>query len=307
VRNLEGDTRAVQAALNRFLPIDGGPAPLLKVDGICGPLTKAEIVHFQEKWDLKPKNSDTVDGIVDPAGPTIDRLRAGPGRVPSGPTEFSERIPDVRQVVTAANAAIEAAIFHLQFGNRSGLLPSVNQLGQIAAARAERNFHISQSKTAISSLGTVQRIYFAMLTAIGHVPRGIILAVDEPPEVAVGAFMFSVAGGYSIQDPTALIDGTNLAVGSIYVCPKARALSKEAFAYVMIHELAHFVGPKSPEKPGEADIGIHDFGYFHRGTIGRLSSDQATHNADSFAQFAFDAIGKPNFNILTLGSATGRP
>ena len=41
-------------------------------------------------------------------------------------------------------------------------------------------------------------------------------------------------------------------------------------------------------------------GYFFRTPAGyrRLTPDQALHNADSYAQFAYDAVGKPDFHIL---------
>lgn len=299
VRNLAGDTRKVQEALNRFLPRDGGPEPKLKIDGICGPLTKATILSLQNKYNLTPKASDTPDGIVDLEGPTIDRLRAGPGRVVDGPTEFFARIPKVLGIATAARAALDAAIFNLQFSGRPGGLPGLDQAGQAAVDRADRHFHIRKTKDPVARLQSIQKIYFGMQTAIGFVPRGLFLAVDEPPESAVGAFFFTVGGGYYIRDPKAKFDGTDLPVNSIYICPKGRALSEDGFAYGMIHELAHFVGPEHPSKAGEADLAIVDFGAFHRGTIAKLTADQAIRNADTYAQFAFDVIGKPNFNIST--------
>jgi hypothetical protein len=299
VRNLPADTRKIQVALNRFQPRDGGPDPQLVVDGVCGPLTKATILSLQKKFNLTPKAKDTPDGIVDVNGPTIDRLRAGPGRVPDGPKEFFARIPQVLGIATAARAALDAAIFRLQFGTRPGGLPGLDQLGQLAVNRADRHFHINSTQDPIARLRKVQQIFFRMQTAIGFVPKGMFLAVDEPPESAVGAFFFTVSGGFDIRDPDAKFDGTDLPVNSIYICPKGRALSEDGFAYGMIHELAHFVGPEHPDKVGEADLSITDIGAFHQGTIARLSADQAIRNADSYSQFAFDVIGKPNFNVNT--------
>jgi hypothetical protein len=303
VRNLPGDTRKIQTALNRFPPRDGGPDPKLVVDGDCGRLTKGTILSLQKKFNLTPKKKDTPDGIVDVNGPTIDRLRAGPGRVPDGPKEFFARIPQVVGIATAARAALDAAIFRLQFGTRPGGLPGLDQLGQLAVDRAERHFHINSTQDPIARLRKVQQLFFRMQTAIGFVPKGMFLAVDEPPESAVGAFFFTVAGGFDIRDPDAKFDGTDLPVNSIYICPKGRALSEDGFAYGMIHELAHFVGPQHPDKADDPDFAITDIGAFHRGTIARLSADQAIRNADSYSQFAFDAIGKPNFNVDT-GSFT---
>jgi len=69
-------------------------------------------------------------------------------------------------------------------------------------------------------------------------------------------------------------------------------LDQEAFAYVMIHELGHFVGP-----PDGNQNHITDYGYKHNPRSGfgyeRLYPWHRTHNADSIAQFAFDAAGAP--------------
>lgn len=308
VLNRTADVRAVQNALNRFPVLDGGPDPKLVPDGICGPLTKDAIVFFQRKFGLTPgeRTDIDVDGIVDVDGPTIQRLRSGPNRVSNGTTEFFERIPDVMRTATAASAALEAAIFQLQFPNRPGTLPSLNQLGQLAVARADRHFHVSATRDPVARLRQAQRIYLGMQTAVGHVPQGLFLALDEPPESTVGAHAFTASGGFFIRDETAVFDGTDLHVNSIYICPKGRALSPNGFTYVMIHELAHYVGPESPSRPGEADLAIHDFGAFHRGTIGRVTADLALRNADTYAQFAFDAIGKPNFDVRTARAGPAR-
>jgi hypothetical protein len=295
VLNRPDDTRTIQAALNRFPPIQGGPSPPLVVDGGCGKLTRDAILHFQRKWDLTPKGAKDADGVVDVEGPTIDRLRAGPGRVTDAPAEFLSKIPRVMQVVTAARAALLAAKAHLQLSGLPGRLGALSELGELALDRADRHFHVRATLDAMARLDRAQSLYLAMQTAIGYVPQGIVLALDEPPEMAVGAFMFSASGGYHARGRDDVLDGTDLPAGSIYVCPKARALSHEAFAYVMVHELAHFCAP-------ETGPGVHDFpgGYFHRSEAGyrRLTADQAIRNADSYAQFAFDAAGKRDFNVL---------
>jgi hypothetical protein len=68
--NLPADVRTVQELLNNVPPGEGGPQPGLKVDGICGPKTRAAIQAFQLKqfgWHL-------ADGRVDPGKQTITRL-----------------------------------------------------------------------------------------------------------------------------------------------------------------------------------------------------------------------------------------
>ena len=70
---------------------------------------------------------------------------------------------------------------------------------------------------------------------------------------------------------------------------KAHTLAGGAFAYVFIHELAHYVGPVQPK--------IDDVAYFKRdpAKFRWLGPDQAFWNADSYAQLAFAAVGRPDW------------
>ena len=117
-----------------------------------------------------------------------------------------------------------------------------------------------------------------MLVAIGHIPQGVILAMDEPPEIAVGSFMFTFMGGYNLLTSKENFKGISLA--SIYLCPKSKTLDQDAFVYAMIHELAHYVGPTKN--------GIDDFAYFHKDPVkyANLFSPLRTRNADCYSQFA---------------------
>jgi Putative peptidoglycan binding domain len=147
-QNFPDDVRTIQAALNRFTPLEGGPEPRLDEDGLCGPKTRKAISHFQEKWDLKPKNSKVPDGIGDPEGPTIQRLRKGSGAISNLPAEFLGRIPRVIGVTTAARSALTLAKSFLQRGNAPlppQRLPSLGLLGQAEAQKVDRHFHINKS------------------------------------------------------------------------------------------------------------------------------------------------------------------
>ena len=52
---------------------------------------------------------------------------------------------------------------------------------------------------------------------------------------------------------------------------------------------------------GPKDNGVDDFAYFHKdpNKYANLSPALTLRNADCYSQFAYDAIGKANFNILT--------
>jgi hypothetical protein len=291
-RNRPDDVRAIQAALNRFTPLEGGPQPLLVVDGLCGPKTRKAIYHFQEKWDLKPKNWKVPDGIVDPEGPTIQQLRKGGGAIPNLPAEFIARIPRVMGVITAARSALTLAKSFLQRASSPIAphpLPALGLLGQAEARKVDRHFHVNKTGNPLPRLGQIETMFLNMLTAIGHVPQGVVLAADEPPSMAQSSFMFTFAGGYHLRGRDDTFEG--IPVGSIYLCPKSRTLGQDGFTYAMIHELAHFTGPTAN--------GVTDHAYFHKNPqrYRALPPDLAFHNADCYSQFAFDAIGKSDFNI----------
>ena len=77
--NMAPDVITVQELLDDVPPAEGGPNPLLKVDGKCGPKTKAAIQQFQLKhfgWKL-------ADGRVDPDGPTLATLNEIANRNPT--------------------------------------------------------------------------------------------------------------------------------------------------------------------------------------------------------------------------------
>jgi hypothetical protein len=86
-KNLEGDVFTIQQLLNGVLPAFGGPVVKLKVDGICGPKTKAAIQNFQ----LKQFGWPGADGRVDPGKRTLARLNElsfgslDPPKPPDGP------------------------------------------------------------------------------------------------------------------------------------------------------------------------------------------------------------------------------
>lgn len=298
VSNRPDDVRAIQDALNRFSPLEGGPITKLKVDGLCGPNTRAAIRRFQEEWGLRPKGWKVVDGIVDVEGPTIERLRKGAGTIANLPAEFARQIPNVMRILTTTRTALAAARFHLRLGGGGSPITTISDL---AAEKLDKHFHVRQLRSPVSRLDEVDRVYLAMQTAIGHIPQGVILALPKPPSFAMTAYMFAAPGGYHRpRGRDALLEG--LHPGSIYMCPPARTLTSDGFAHVMIHELAHYIGPTGAQPTSQEPVsrGITDHAYFHKGggtAYARLSADQAFRNADSYAQFAFEAIGKPDFNV----------
>jgi hypothetical protein len=286
--NRSADVKKIQAALNRFSPLEGGPAEKLDVDGIAGKLTKAAIHHFQEKFDIEFRGKDVHDGIVDVDGPTIHRLREGPeSLIPDAPGFFFAEIPKVIGIVTAAQAALSLAQARLDLPRPLGPIPP----------GLEKHFHARTKAEKRSTIQVAQKVYTSSQAAIGHIPQGRVLALDEPPETEVRSFMFSVIGGFNLPfDPKTKrvpqIQG--LDVDRIYITPKARAMTSEQFCYAMIHELAHFVSDAFGIPP------IDDFAYFHkqRAKYDALNNFLSVRNADCYSRFAFEAIGRGDLQIL---------
>ena len=68
--NRPDDARTIQSALNEVPSTKGGPSPALKVDGIVGPKTIAEIRRFQQT------HGTVVDARIDPTGRTLIALNS---------------------------------------------------------------------------------------------------------------------------------------------------------------------------------------------------------------------------------------
>lgn len=279
-RNYPDDVKKVQEALNRFPPNEGGPSPKLVVDGIVGPKTSGAISAFQRKQFGVGK----ADGVVDVGMRTDERLAGVTSTYSSLPAEMMQHIPRALSIINIARSTISAArTFKLNGGG--GFVG----FGQASWNKVVKHFQVDKFPDWSSQLDWLNRIYIGMETAIGHIPMGMILLADEPANSNEGAFAFTFAGGYEPSERNKTYQG--MSRGSVYLCPKMQTMKQDAFAYVLIHELAHFVGPT-----GQTGVQVDDYGYRHKPGYDALVPWQRVHNADNFAQFSFDAIGKP-FNL----------
>jgi len=275
--NHPDDVRTVQRALNGFPHSEGGPETPLSLNGVCDRQTIHAIVFFQKKWGLKNRWG-VIDGIIDVEGGTIERLRKGSGHRENPLEDFMKNIPRVIEVLTAVKAAMTLA-----------RLPAWFSGGNPERKRIDRHFHITRASDPDKRIGEIETIYQNMLTAIGYIPRGVIVATEEPPQFAQGSYMFTFEGGYHKSNTNETWN--NLPVSSIYLCPNARTLSRDAFVYAIIHELAHYTGAM--------ENGITDYAYFHKDPVKyrQLLPDMAYRNGDCYAQYAYDVVGMRDFNI----------
>jgi hypothetical protein len=99
--NRHDDVVTVQELLNQVPPDEGGPQPVLTVDGLCGPKTNAAIQKFQ----LHHFGWGGADGRVEPGRQTIAKLNEydRPSRKPApaklASTQFTIRRVDDSKIV----------------------------------------------------------------------------------------------------------------------------------------------------------------------------------------------------------------
>jgi len=280
-RNAADDVRKVQTALNRFPPSEGGPSPALVVDGKLGPLTMKGITGFQKKHF----GIGDADGVVDPGKRTDKELCNAAGTYADLPAEMLKHRARTLHIISLARMSVDRARYF-----KTGK-PNTWGIGKSDWDKAVKHFQIDMFPGPngwSNALSWVDGIYLNMQTALGYVPRGLVLATDEPASSNQGAYAFTFAGGYDLSQRNQKWQG--IPKGSIYLCAPMQNLDSDAFAYVLIHETAHYVGPTD-----ETQNSITDYGYAHSkdGKYQKMLPWQRTHNADSYAQHAFDAAGIP--------------
>ena len=279
VANIKSDVEKIQRTLNQFPNRDGGPVELLKIDGIVGPKTIASILNFQTVNQLKK-----IDKIVDPEGATMDNLRAGPDVIPQeSVSRFIVELPRVLAIVTAAEANMSLA--------SSALSTPGSLFAATAFTRLDRHYHTKNSDERRLALARMQRVFFLVKSAVGHLTQGTIIADDAPLNLQENSFMYTFEDGFnSGKAPANKIERfKGIPVDRIYITVKGRKMATDGFRYAMLHELCHFVtGGKSGVPLAD------DQAYFHknRQKYDALSTDLALRNADTYARFAHDVIGQ---------------
>jgi peptidoglycan hydrolase-like protein with peptidoglycan-binding domain len=279
VVNLKSDVEKIQRTLNQFPNRDGGPVELLKVDGIVGPKTIAAILNFQTVNQFKK-----LDKIVDPEGPTMDNLRAGPDVIPQeSVSRFIVELPRVLALIATAEA-------HLSQASSALSIPG-SLFGASAFTKLDRNYHTKNNDGRRLAVDRIQRVFRLIRTAVGHLTQGTIVADDAPVNLQENAFMYTFEDGFNSSKLPADKIGRfkGIPVDRIYITLKGRQMAANQFRYAMLHELCHFVtGGKSGVPLAD------DQAYFHknRQKYDSLSTDLALRNADTYARFAHDVIGQ---------------
>jgi hypothetical protein len=280
-RNRPDDVRTIQDALNQvtLAGAAGGPMPFLAVDGICGPKTNAAISRFQQV-QLR-----IFDGVIEPNKNTIVRLN-----------EIIEPVSDddlrakVRQALPIVGLALSAAIRNLQAVITSG--PAPTGLAATAADRLNRHFGLATLSAPEQSTAHVDLFgsYVRFNTVVMNPELFNIDTVDEfdldrhNPRIALTTPQGFFEEGREDEDTHRRLDRIHLGLGFF-----APSVSAEFAAFIILHELSHFVG-----RSNRQNIGDFGRGWFDDLFMRPLSANQRLSNADSYAGFAHECrVGNP--------------
>ena len=273
-KNKPDDVSAIQYCLDQVPPIDGGPNPPLKIDGLCGPKTIKAIRDFQ----LKHFGWPGCDGRIDPGKQTIAKLNEKrqrwiqPHLPPNLQTDgwllanLLRHVPHTRSCIQAALGAINSARF------LGGATPGPTGFDSSPAALIERHFRLSQHPSKNVALGLMSDIYGFMLNVLDRADHFCTLdTTDEGENISTVAF--ARLGGFFFSK-----DGKIKFRRGAYFASEIQDFA----AFVFIHELRHFV-----ERGG--DVGHHAKGWVTDDGMQKLPAFLTVRNCDTFAGFALEA------------------
>ncbi len=278
-KNLDGDVRTIQEALNKIKPLFGGPKPPLVVDGKCGPKTKKAIVDFQ----LKQFGIKGADGVIEPEKQTINRINQILfSNLPVDPALNAQIRVKLISHLDIVRRSIHAATTSLLIAQSP---PGGLDLGRSAANnRVDRHFALDR----LSGNGRDQSIrnilaVFNMYTNVLLMPGALGAGAFEADPTGDPRIAFTFSNGFFHKgelDPQRNIPLDRIFLGrrAFFALPDA-----EFCAFIMLHEMAHFVG-----FPGGTFIGDNGRGWFTDDPIKNLKPDERLHNADSYATYAVE-------------------
>lgn len=306
-RNLPPDVEKIQRALNRVPMDEGGPAPPLIVDGLVGPKTVGAIYTFQRHQFGTAK----ADGRVDPNQYTIEKLRefqtdSLPG-VPAGTDTlfgFSSRSQlksDPASVMLRVKGALPIAL-QWSLAARRRLAEAIGfAKGQATGGDFKRSHDLVHrcfkiktlsAENAVKAMRKIDGIFEEMPKVIfaDNVGKGIFYRAPAGGCRTAGRKInaFTFPGGFRKVDRTTGLppmshpefSGPNVSQRGIYMCTVSIA-SKDPFnmADLIVHEMAHFVGPAK---------GFHRI-QDHSGGLDALNSNHITaiRTASNYAWLAW--------------------
>ncbi len=298
-RNLMADVTQIQSALARIAPAEGGAGPRFEVDGHCGPKTNNAIQQFQ----IKHFGWKGADGLVEPGRQTLQKLnallaRTAPASVvaPTTPTntgsltqpELRAAIELAQRWILSAQATVLAAVPLL---HDTGRVDGLQAFGRDARMRLlNKHFQIDGHGIPTHRVQLILRVFDRMRQVFQR-PGGMWgeSAFEPDPLHTPGVAAYTWWGGFFLGGQSRKEAGHTIRLDTIYLCPDLKRLSEDIRAFVVVHELAHFVG--HPEY-----IDDHAYNFQGKGAkIQRLTPQLRLLNAESYANFAFESArgGEP--------------
>lgn len=290
--NLADDVAVIQTALNRVRSDEGGASPPLVIDGLCGPKTEKAIQLFQ----LKHFGWKGADGLIEPGRQTIAKLNEllGPPAKTGGsgggapavvfPVTIRLSIDRALQFILAAQANLLAADIVL---DDSGL-----PTGPISVFGHDSKMRLLNKHFGLDSLAAPRRRpafalirkVFARMRQVFQRPGGLWgYAAFEPDPTNSDFSAYTWWQGFFSGGQSRINGGERIRLDTIYIARRFVPKPLDGQAFVVVHELAHFVG--HPEF-------IDDFAYNEEedgAKIKRLAPELRILNAESYANFAFEA------------------
>jgi hypothetical protein len=273
--NTTTDVKAVQLAL-KLIPEKFGGNPGIKDDGFIGPITIGAIELFQSRHF----GSDKADGTVDVRQRTVAKL--------------SSLQPRKLARMDLARAQLESARDCILAGHAMALLAgtAAGPGGRKAQEMAERHFSLSRSINPEAALQLVRDTLRDMgqIFARPNMFGGDAFSqnFEAEPFSNRGVFGFTALGG--ARDVGVFggifeggIEQKWFRRDTIYISAFYDVTTTDDRIQTIVHELAHFVSSASDP--------ISDFAYgdFDHPAVAALSSRDKVHNAESIANFAFEA------------------
>lgn len=248
-RNLQADVSSVQDALNQIGMNDGGPVPLLKVDGFVGPKTVGAIERFQ-KVQFPGK---FPDGKIDPGQRTVGRLNEllnvgvpiagasgssfeafapsgglnGSGLVPL--TTTNDQIALAERLAEDAERRITAAVRRLNNATTALSKKVRTPADRELVREIDWHFKASADTNPVSHMAKISTVLATMLTAVREQNLGIrtlFKGGTHPDPTAIAAA--ELGGFFSMKQEDRFI----------IITPQFRTQSSG----VIVHELGHFCG-----------------------------------------------------------------
>ena len=279
-KNLSSDVRTIQESLNKISPLKGGPKIPIAVDGLCGPKTNKAIFDFQ----LKQFGIKGADTLIEPGKQTIQRINQL--LFSNLPVDPSVNVEIRAKLVTHLNLVAQA-VQTAQANLMQALVPGGGLFGGPANDRVDRHFALAtlnpaKREAAIHNILQVFNKYQECLLLppelnLGFLGAGAFVA-DKTGDPRIA---FSFANGFFLKGE--IEPDRQIPMDRIHLGRRAffALTDSELCAFIMLHEMAHFVG--FPDKTFIVD---HGRGWFTDSTITPLSVESRLHNADSYATFA---------------------